>query len=491
MSELIDLNQKKNTRKSSKDKPENAKPGEGNPKKKGEKKFPFAIIETDLAKFIDGVALPRLGSRAPLPAKFITYRPDKRKAPVILEVKPNDVVEIVDIEYMGTHLKRYVELLFDKKAKVYNIPHELCDKVIKSWAKKYQEPLVEMPIPVGFKSTKGYCFHRHDFDPFPVSEELLKEKASTFYDMKQRMTNSLAVVKRFGSVFDKNASRKQAVWIYGPPNGGKSQIPILLTLMVGGPDFVLPMELGDKDERSEYLRADLAGKRIAFVDEATPKLINNDFKKFTGSRIMTGRHPHGKSFSFEMLALFYYFSNNAPIIPNDDSLKIRLIVSRLLSLHEATPRLSEQELTQRFKEELPYIISYCWNHYLTTQHSVLIPADTEDLEESIEEGESVYHDFIDHFLVPDPNGEVPNMLLQKLLDLYFKDRGDQKKCRAIIKERFKTKVKRGGSTKDRQPRSTVGIRVKATTLPNFTFVHERPIEVKLPPIDPAKVNWND
>lgn len=428
------------------------------PKTRPKPKYAFAKIETELSEMIDGLTLPLLAKVGQWPHRFEVVRLSPVLGPIILE-HFNNAARVVSIRYLGNCLKNYVKYLHGK-AGVYNITRRQCEEVALTWSETTKKRRDEMPPTVGFKSTPGLVMHRHDFDPPHVSEGEIRTVAPTFGWYIDHMTNSEAFCQRVGSISDPKCARKQALWVYGPANCGKSQIAVLLQWIVGTSYVRLDRTL----LASDYWKAELAGKRLAIVNEAPLRFITSDsFKEVTGDEYVTARRIYGDPFEFRCDTLIAAFSNDPPAIPNDDALKDRLISCFMKPVPKEN-RLLPVKVQAALKKELPYIIGYCIDRYRELGETVEIPCDSEILQESIDIGEGPYLDFIEAYIAPKEGGFITRAALQRAMEWDgIRDGVEQAKCKAAIFSRYDCKEGRPVQPDGTRPCVIVGVRLKTTS----------------------------
>lgn len=268
---------------------------------------------------------------------------------------------------------------------------------VKLWAYR-QADLKEIPKAVAFKSDPELTMNRLPYDPSPCTDAELPVLAPTFHSMLSRIdTNRTALVQRIGSIFDLKADRKQAVWLYGDADAGKSTFQWLL-LKLAGPKPVCTLS---KDLlQSRFCLQNLVGRRIALVPEAGSWFIRQDkFKALTGDRIHPVE-PKGKAtYSANIESLFFFFSNERPEIINSAEFLNRIIDCHITAVpkHEM---LSEIEIQSRLERELPWIIGYCKAEYEKLGQGNRIPVNQETLTSIAEEFQSSEYEFVEKYIKP-------------------------------------------------------------------------------------------
>lgn len=299
----------------------------------------------------------------------------------------------------------------DEKFSDFYVTHRRAVQIIEAW-RSGPPVLPRMPKLMGFKSDPDLVMTRLDFDPIPCSKEELEKKAPIFYSMLKRMpNNSDAFMIRVGSIFDPNADRKQAAWIYGKKDAGKSQIIYMLQQLC--PDSFAVV--GADDYRDKNFKAQFLNKRICIVLEASARFIRHDvFKSLTGDGVHPINQKYMATFNADLPVLIFCFSNQAPEIPNDDSLTERIIACKMdpVLSNEILP---EHQIQQLLKLELPVIIGACLEKYRFSGGSKRILCNTKDLTEAVDSFEENYTDWLANHVYKNPEGMVGLRQLNQLM----------------------------------------------------------------------------
>lgn len=241
----------------------------------------------------------------------------------------------------------------------------------------------DWPEPCGFKSSPGYFFKRLDFDPewgcsrndFPFLSHAL-----------MRMTNSQAFCERVGSMFVKNPDRKQAIWLHGDGDSGKTLWFDILRYLVGerGTASIDNSIVDDK-----FGLFPLRDKILWIGDEIDPRFIrSNKFKRITGGSAVQINPKGSAQFDVYLKGITFLNSNHPPEIPNDSGLINRLIVCGITKVPERE-RLSPENALSAAKEELPQFVGYCIESYTKLgRGATIVPESTEDIDDAIVSFES-------------------------------------------------------------------------------------------------------
>lgn len=401
-------------------------------------KLPEGVIEQNLCDVLDGRDDFEFTQKAgPFPHEFRVVRPESGGAPIILKIE-NNTASIESIDYAAGHLRQYVSN-FRGPTAMYNLPYRKCKAVVESWAHQRVD-YRELPKPVGFATDPELCLSRLSFDPVRIGSEDLERCAPLFSEMLSRMTNAEAFAMRLGSIYDKEADRKQAVWMWGPADCGKSDVAWLVQELSGGSYGLLSQD----DLKTSYWKAQIVGKRVGIVNEAAAKFIRGDqFKAITGDGDHSINQKNEKIYNARIDALIFAFSNQAPEIPHDDALMQRVIACHIDAVPEEA-RLPRHEVHRQLEDEMPYVAGYCIELYEKgCSADGRIPNTKEGLQTSIDNYEADYLEFLDEYFIEDPDACVRRDAFRTAMDIYgFKRGQDQQICKRVMRRRFNAEEKR-------------------------------------------------
>lgn len=360
-------------------------------------------------------------------------------------------------------------------------------RYVKLWTHK-QADLEELPKPVAFRSDPELTMNRLSYDPLPCGDVQLPSVAPTFNSMLKRIsTNRKALVQRLGSIFDMRANRKQAVWLYGPGDAGKSTIQWLISQMTGPkPVCTLSQEL----IKSAFFTQNLVGRRVALVPEAGSWFIRQDrFKSLTGDRIH-GVNPKGKpSYSANIDTMFFFFSNDKPEIANSKEFLSRIIDCQIDSIPE-DEILGEFEVQKRLTSEMPYIIGYCVSEYNKLSVGRSVPVEQETLKTIAEDFQSSEYEFVERYLKPgepDDYNEhehvTPNQLCRLYADWLGTGRNGAKErdLKTFLRREYKAHIKKLTFISGKRCRVWCGVLWRDPT---------QLMALDPPPVSPAQVKSN-
>lgn len=329
------------------------------------------------------------------PSQFQIFRGNRKDEVCLVEIEEKTAF-LTNKENIASDLSHFCGQLAGV-CKIYNATLSRCKSVIDRWAYK-KRPLQKIPPPWGFKSSVEVCFNRLPYDPIELagdeeSLEILSQYAPYFSELLMRVSNRPAFCAMIGSLFYLDASRKQALWLWGPPGGGKSQLAILLSALMG--DASVSFENDDFD--GAFWKADLIDKRAAYIDEGDPNFLNsNSFKALTGKRNKRINQKFIRAFEAHINTIIFASSNDAPSIPNDPALMCRVVPCWVKPMEESH-KIPETILEERFKEEAAYIAGHCMRVYRRLCPSFgSIPFNQEDhLQQAIDNFESEFLDLLE------------------------------------------------------------------------------------------------
>lgn len=243
------------------------------------------------------------------------------------------------------------------------------------------------PKSVGFKSTPEVVRFRHPFDPPRGQGVKWKENAPRFAAMLERMSQPEVVLARIGSIFYPEANRKQAVWISGPKDCGKSLFNEVISMICGGSSGVFAVATSS-DFRSQWFMGQLIGRRVLAILESDPAILSTDkFKSITGDDKHLINQKYMPSYMAEIDAMLWFYSNSAPLVSGQEEFKERVIDVRMSPL-EADSRSWNGEVLAAIQNELAAVIGASMDAYerLCPRHNA-IPVDMTSIEGAVDEAE--------------------------------------------------------------------------------------------------------
>lgn len=352
----------------------------------------FFTVQNELCEIIDG-GVSKFVHADRWRHKWRPYKLTNGKA-LIFDINERAEATEICYEEAAARLSRYLESAKANKKthKDFALDFDKCLKVVKAWAFISDHALSELPAAVAFAGDNGLCRKRFDFDPIRGGGFTLKEKAPLFYGALRRMTNAKAFCARIGSLFFKSPTRKQALWLYGPPDCGKSALSNMISDLVGEGPTVYP---GNEDFKGAHWLEPFVGKKLCIVSEASTDFIKTHaFKRLTGERKATINPKGLPQYSAALECIVVFVSNDEPKIHGDQAALNRLIACEMKPI-PAEKRCSDQELTERILTERPWVVGYCMDTYDRIVQSAHIPCNMNRVRELSFVHEHRYHEFAD------------------------------------------------------------------------------------------------
>lgn len=346
--------------------------------------------------------------------------------------KKRNVCRMVLPDYVGAQLADFVQF---ERYEDEEIDHAACTRAVRRWGWTTKSLLEDWPGAIGFKSGTETCFARLPFDPEPVTD--LAAECPIFAEILSRMTNAAAFCHRVAAIFDPHALRKQAVWLWGPTDGGKSFLQDLLMGLVGGLRAVA--DLGAKDLRGAHWKAPLVGKTLIMLREAPAEFISSDeFKALTGDKYHMINPKGSPQFAVKLSSLLFCCSNSMPEIPDDDALKNRLIVCRLAAIDQRR-RLDENVLMKAALGEAPKFLGWCIAQYEKSGSKVAQNDQDgiDSLNEAIDEYDSPCQSVFDTYFKASPGSTlVTSSEFIRLCSSYRTPGVTEKKMRKFVAKKY-------------------------------------------------------
>ena len=336
------------------------------------------------------------------PHKIAVCRDSEEANPAMYIIGPERVARPISIERLASmisdHTQKYTGW-FER----FRIEYQKAVPCVKFYS------LVIPPVPrflsVCWKSDPRIALHRMSYDPdMSVDDSNIEAKAPHFHEIMTRISlNRQAFVQRVGSLFDENAPRKQALWIWGPADAGKSMLQWLMTQLIGENGSV---HLNSSTLKSPYWIASIVGKRLACVSEASASFIETEqFKSITGDDMHEVNQKFRMARQEKIISIFSFFSNEAPTVPPRGEFRNRIINVRIEALQHRRPQAIVQI---ELMKELPAIAGYCLNQWQSVVDRARIGVDEPNSNESYEEKNYDILDVLDavYIITNNPNDRV-------------------------------------------------------------------------------------
>jgi phage/plasmid-associated DNA primase len=326
------------------------------------------------------------------------YRKNPTENSRILVINKHDKTACeIGIEYLSEKLihKTGMFVIEDDPCSIYGLAGRQATEFARAMLAVGRK-IKQWPKPIGFKSSPGYFFKRHDFDPVRGSTP---DQFPTINLNLEHMTNHKSFCQRVGSLYDDKADRKQIIFMVGEGDGGKSALINLLTDLAGGADGVSAVSM---NVFSNFGFDPLLDKRVWIAEELSPQFFKNDkYKVLTGGSPVQINRKGERQFNAYLDGMLFCASNRIPDLENDSGLRNRLIICEVETL-PAEKRLSVAETRKRMREELKYFVGYCQDLYDEVgEDGTLVPESTEKLESIIAESEMDCEMVFDEYFIED------------------------------------------------------------------------------------------
>lgn len=369
---------------------------EERPKKDPDFKMRRIEVHKTVAYIMMGCSAPKL----PKFHKKFHVRVDHTGAHEYLEELDNQILKPISDTMIIDSISYYCAQM---RHRTFDLKNSERKEIFNNWSQwsAAGQPLTAPISPVLQKSTKGYCWHRLDFDisegPTPLFNELMT-----------RATNATALQAWIGSLFDRRSDRQQYVWLYGDGGNGKGALTRFLQRALGYDEknqitgCVANEQLPAKGrEPNQFWTSGLLGKRlVVFGDnDNTDFPVSGFFKSLTGGDGTRIEKKGQQPFSVTLDCKFIFNSNKRPEIVNTPADKRRAIFCTF------GPRATDygKDYEELLWKEAPHIIQKCLMTYKEqTKESKSIPVDEDATIELIADNESAYQAFVDEFLAIDP-----------------------------------------------------------------------------------------
>ena len=321
----------------------------------------------------------------------------------------------------------------------------------------------ESPRAFCTRNEPDLCFFRSEYDPDMNIRDLdsLEFMAPMWHSVLKRMTNADSFAKSIGRIYDPLASRKQAVWIVGESDTGKSQLLWFIGHLVGGdePGNGAHHVVGANDLSEKWWTANAVGKRIISTCEANPEFLRGEhFKSLTGDNFMSVEAKKIQPYLVKNELLFYFYSNKNPEISGEADFRNRIIMCVLSPFKDE--KIDEHEYREILKSEAEPFLGYCRNMWLESRGR--ISADMAELDAVIAEREDIYISLFNGCFAIDKNEAVRSDLIHEKISANYRGKLSARAFVNFWVRRFGLKYERrkvsspGDRTEGSDRRSNVG-----------------------------------
>lgn len=337
------------------------------------------------------------------------------KSGVILSVDSNRVCRVVEPDYLAGELQRVIWRI-GATMTVQDFPWKKwkliqCRETIDTWIQTTQRTEKD-PKSMAFLSDPEIAYQRLPFDPYMECNTLddLNFFSPAQHSLLSRSSNQDAMAMAIGRIFDFKADRKQALWIWGPKDCGKSQLQWLLRYLTG--EAYLELSSMDLRDEKRWWTGNAIGKRVVAVSEAdgcAEFLRSPAFKSLTGESLFSANVKCKQFTTHQNDMLFFFFSNNQPLVGSEKEFSERLILSTMTPFEG--PKTPEVEFRKELIEGAPAFVGYCMNRWATVRHR--IPCETAEMESIIAENIEIFPRVFNQIAYQDGDGYVALSILEE------------------------------------------------------------------------------
>jgi energy-coupling factor transporter ATP-binding protein EcfA2 len=341
------------------------------------------------------------------PYKMIAVKQILSDDPLILKVDQDNVAHVHSVDAIAGELFKHLRLMQPLSSGFpYAFPIKECLEAVKTWRLSVKTTS-DMPKSFATRNDPSICFFRSQYEPDMSVTDLdtLAWMAPTWHSILGRLTNSLSFAKAVGRIYDLEASRKEAVWMVGKPNSGKSQILWFISTLVGSeaPNHGAHHYVDADDLSTKWWKANTVGKRIISTLEARYEFLGTEqFKSLTGDNMMSVEAKGVQARTVKNELLFFFYSNDKPKIPGKAATRIRVIMCTI-SMFKG-PKLDEAPFRRLLCSEAEAFLGYCRNVWDASRGNIV--SDTTELDEVIAENEDVFVSVFNKHFVVDPKASV-------------------------------------------------------------------------------------
>lgn len=223
------------------------------------------------------------------------------------------------------------------------------------------------------------------------------------------------------SLFEPKNFGRQALWIYGEGNDGKSTI-INTLIKFYGRDYTL--SLGHRSVDETFFFGQAYGKRLAvYMDCKNLQILQKErIKSLLGRDNVAINDKHDKIFTGQVYSKLFICSNSYPQISfADSSERTRLLLVKVKSYADED---GDPDFQDRLLEEMPAFLNSCRESYETEcprGMSLSVPAQMrENIRLNCISGNSeLIEQFIEEWLEFDKDASTPVKKLKQELKIYF------------------------------------------------------------------------
>ena len=413
-------------------------------------KIPLAILYNILSDWVNHKSqyLPETFRNKPFPKSYRAIKQDMSEdMPSILEQFKDKggrpLVRFSSLKSMSMEAAKELRKIAqeDWEFPELNMTAQSVEKALQHWAIISTTNGGIPPAMVGHDDPKP-AFYRLQYEPLETAVEP-KWMCPTWEEIGDRTTNWEAFCMRVASIFDPHADRKQAIYMSGPKDCGKSQLEALIAHLAGGDTASGGgyCSLAPDQANGAHWLEPLVGKRVVCISEAASDFLESSrFKSLTGD-LWHMVNPKGKAIVNRPLpVILFLFGNEPPEMSGKPELLERVIDCRITPpTLDGKGLIPDHEYQQQLKDELPAFLGHCYQLY-EPYRGRRLPNDKGSLQASSDMRESEAIDFFHMYYKLDPDGEVPGEVVRKQMEVSrLSNTRVQKLYREIWERRFGVK----------------------------------------------------
>ena len=311
----------------------------------------------------------------------------------------SDVLSVLTEQAVTNLILQYSEVILLAYGPAMELRIHEAKEITSRWLANAKVIKHSQIAPVRFKSDEGYTWHRLDFDP-------LEGACPTFDEMFSRMDNPDTVQAWIGSLFVKEASRQNYLWLHGSGGQGKSSLSKFLSQLFGKS---YRSEMVPDQSSKRFWTSGLVGSRLVVFPDCNESFFvtTSLFKSLTGDDDIRIEYKNQHPMSIKLDCKFMFISNERPNISGSRADTRRIVYSEILPLTKETKLIPTNQYRALLYAERAEFINKCLQKYyqIFPNHSDLSPenaAANESLQALISDNEEYLAEvFHEYFVIKD------------------------------------------------------------------------------------------
>ena len=348
--------------------------------------------------------------------EFKTFNDNDGKGILLAKVVDRTAIDI-DLKSVRSAVGEYIKSLSPLLQEALGGSLAGINAGVDNWAYglKYFE---KVPKPWALKDDPELTYSRLSYQPKSCSWTELQEVVPIFTDIVDRIEDGggKLLCQWIGSIFSPYSDRRQAIWLEGPPNAGKS----LLTEIIGEllePD--MSMVLASNELATPFLLGTIERKRLIVVDDATPAFLNtNLFKTITGTG---GKQAVNQKFKIQRMGIMdckIILTSKDPLMLRRDEGIMSRVLRLLIARREKSKGVNKSSalVRQAMAPYVPMIAGYCIDLYKGKypDGGELIPTNNL-VEEAVSNSEQDFADTLEENFIIGPQFKITTSEFREVL----------------------------------------------------------------------------